>query len=561
MASFQGSSLCRMETTISRYDDPPVSRESSLCDQSSSPYQQPDSSRNQLFHGDEGRSLKRLPSHSHKSSEDNGECKTHEEDGIERIFALLHEISHVQQFLQEKQSTLNFPTSPLPIEDESHSIQTYDFIQTIGKLLHEINRCYLFHLAENYIGHVVSSSGKCESNVSSYLLAARYLHFSLAALHRVLMLVLERSYHQQFDDDGSACVIMAVEQLAEAVTGAPHTNDRYDSGTVHHIIVNEYRNIFVFCEMLFHALHCRNSSFRVSSFCHFHDTNCPEFSGYQSFIQDLFISRSFLFHHFTWNGKGQVVALLFWLKYFKPESLVVQWKEFSEAFQLEYGTQMNECLEKLRYQLCPQDGISISIKAFLTFATSYESLYAGFREKCPTPTSLIISGYLEADLVQYSPPLVIRSLYKECPKQISCGDQHISLVTSTGKMYTWGKGSFGRLGHGTLEDVYFPTFVAAMERLNVVSVYSGYAFTFAITDDGRVYGCGTGDNGRLGTGDQLERRIPMHIRALEEHFITSKSAIRFKVQYVLSIFSRCGCWILALLFFNQVGKIICLWKV
>ena len=34
--------------------------------------------------------------------------------------------------------------------------------------------------------------------------------------------------------------------------------------------------------------------------------------------------------------------------------------------------------------------------------------------------------------------------------QIACGSSHSAAVTSEGELYTWGRGNYGRLGHGTV---------------------------------------------------------------------------------------------------------------
>lgn len=40
--------------------------------------------------------------------------------------------------------------------------------------------------------------------------------------------------------------------------------------------------------------------------------------------------------------------------------------------------------------------------------------------------------------------------------QASCGGTHTMVLTSEGRIYTWGRGSFGRLGTGTEKDYYSP---------------------------------------------------------------------------------------------------------
>lgn len=73
-------------------------------------------------------------------------------------------------------------------------------------------------------------------------------------------------------------------------------------------------------------------------------------------------------------------------------------------------------------------------------------------------------------------------------------------MTSSGEVYTWGRGNYGRLGHGTSEDHNVPTIVVGLKGHHVVDIAcgSGDAQTLALTDSGLVFSWGDGDYGKLG---------------------------------------------------------------
>ena len=46
---------------------------------------------------------------------------------------------------------------------------------------------------------------------------------------------------------------------------------------------------------------------------------------------------------------------------------------------------------------------------------------------------------------------------------IAAGGAHSAAITSHGEMYTWGKGRYGRLGHGDSDDQTKPKLVEALK--------------------------------------------------------------------------------------------------
>ncbi|XP_054721916.1 E3 ubiquitin-protein ligase HERC2-like [Uloborus diversus] len=99
---------------------------------------------------------------------------------------------------------------------------------------------------------------------------------------------------------------------------------------------------------------------------------------------------------------------------------------------------------------------------------------------------------------------------------IACGGAHSACITSSGELYTWGKGRYGRLGHGDSEDQLKPKRVELLVNYNVTDVAcgSGDAQTLCITDDDCVWSFGDGDYGKLGRGGSDGCKIPVKIDTL-----------------------------------------------
>ena len=84
------------------------------------------------------------------------------------------------------------------------------------------------------------------------------------------------------------------------------------------------------------------------------------------------------------------------------------------------------------------------------------------------------------------PTLISKLSKKHLVVQIAVGSTYSAAVTAAGELYTWGRGNYGRLGHGSSEDQIVPTVVAGLRGHRVVDVAcgSGDAQTVAVTDTG-----------------------------------------------------------------------------
>ena len=84
-------------------------------------------------------------------------------------------------------------------------------------------------------------------------------------------------------------------------------------------------------------------------------------------------------------------------------------------------------------------------------------------------------------------PTQITALSGKQVVHITCGSTYSAAITAVGELYTWGRGNYGRLGHGSSEDQSVPTVISALKGQKVIDCAcgSGDAQTLAVTDSGR----------------------------------------------------------------------------
>ena len=82
-------------------------------------------------------------------------------------------------------------------------------------------------------------------------------------------------------------------------------------------------------------------------------------------------------------------------------------------------------------------------------------------------------------------------------KQVSAGTEHTAAIKTDGTLWTWGRGSSGRLGNTTQTDRSTPVTTFA-GGTNWKQVSAGTEHTAAIKTDGTLWSWGDGGRGRLG---------------------------------------------------------------
>jgi len=86
-------------------------------------------------------------------------------------------------------------------------------------------------------------------------------------------------------------------------------------------------------------------------------------------------------------------------------------------------------------------------------------------------------------------------------KYVAAGEAHSSSIDTVGNVYTWGAGSYGRLGHGEESDIPVPMRIQALSGIKMEQVELGTLHSIALSDKGVLYSWGSGEaTGLMETG-------------------------------------------------------------
>ncbi|KAL6059861.1 putative E3 ubiquitin-protein ligase herc4 [Balamuthia mandrillaris] len=106
----------------------------------------------------------------------------------------------------------------------------------------------------------------------------------------------------------------------------------------------------------------------------------------------------------------------------------------------------------------------------------------------------------------------------------SCGFYHSVVLTEGGRVFSWGYGGHGRLGHNDTKSQPEPTLIRSLLSVKITTVACGMAHTCAIDDKGRLYTWGEGKDHVLGHGDEKDQVSPTIVQALKNETMAGVSA-------------------------------------
>jgi len=76
----------------------------------------------------------------------------------------------------------------------------------------------------------------------------------------------------------------------------------------------------------------------------------------------------------------------------------------------------------------------------------------------------------------------VQSLSDKYIIDIACGGFHSAAISRHGHLYTWGKGRYGRLGHGDYEDYLYPKLVSYLKKyiFNIIKMFVNLLSRFKV---------------------------------------------------------------------------------
>lgn len=92
-------------------------------------------------------------------------------------------------------------------------------------------------------------------------------------------------------------------------------------------------------------------------------------------------------------------------------------------------------------------------------------------------------------------PKLVEVLSGKKLQVIACGEFH-TLVASINDVYSFGRGSMGRLGHDDTNDQLVPKLIETLSGVHIIALAGGHTHSLALAE-GKVYSWGCAEHGRV----------------------------------------------------------------
>ncbi|XP_031357251.1 regulator of chromosome condensation-like [Photinus pyralis] len=163
--------------------------------------------------------------------------------------------------------------------------------------------------------------------------------------------------------------------------------------------------------------------------------------------------------------------------------------------------------------------ISLKPSLKLHFEDVWTGTYATFAKVANSDDIYVfgLNNYNQIGLSQTAKPQFSVKLSKDFSSRkwkLICGGQHHTVaLDEDGVTYAIGRKEYGRLGLGNeCNDAEELTAIPALQNKKIIDIGCGSATSFAVTEEGDLYGWGMGTVGQLGTGEDEDCFAPTLIK-------------------------------------------------
>lgn len=118
-------------------------------------------------------------------------------------------------------------------------------------------------------------------------------------------------------------------------------------------------------------------------------------------------------------------------------------------------------------------------------------------------------------------PACVESLSKPTFSQVSCGYDFTVALSTSGQVYTMGSNAFGQLGNPRHDGKLHSIVKGSISSRCVEEIACGSHHIAVLTSKAEVYTWGKGANGRLGHGTNFDRNTPTLVEALKDKQVKS----------------------------------------
>lgn len=112
-------------------------------------------------------------------------------------------------------------------------------------------------------------------------------------------------------------------------------------------------------------------------------------------------------------------------------------------------------------------------------------------------------------------PCLVKELKEIRFCKVTAGNNHVLALDNRGDVWAWGEGICGQLGHGTMDNEFYPKRIESLAGFRIVDIAAGAAHSAAVTKTCNCIVWGKNSAKQLGTGDNKERILPTVVLSLK----------------------------------------------